>query len=104
MAAALLLLLPVLMPLVMMMAAKRFIETADSLASYAGAVDTSSLSEQEKTWPYEATLIKLAVSFEHLACGRCRRHLVGPAPFSCPGGLDPRSARAVLCTHAEPTA
>jgi hypothetical protein len=41
------------------------LKTADSLASYAGAIDTSTLSEQEKTWAYEAALIKLAVSFEH---------------------------------------
>jgi hypothetical protein len=45
------------------LAAKRFALTATHLAAYTQAVDETDLSDQGKTWAYEAALIKLAVAF-----------------------------------------
>jgi len=46
-------------------AAKKFLTTAVALDRYAASIDAANLSAQEKTWAYEAALIKLAVGFEH---------------------------------------
>jgi hypothetical protein len=45
---------------------KNFLRTVVALLVYTNAIDASSLSDQGKTWAYEAALIKLAVAFEHL--------------------------------------
>jgi cupin superfamily acireductone dioxygenase involved in methionine salvage len=47
-------------------AAQQFVGTAAALNAYAASVDGSPMSAQEKSWAYEAALIKLAVGFERL--------------------------------------
>jgi len=47
-------------------AAQRFADTAADLDTFVASIDASGLSKLERSWAYEAALIKLTVAFERL--------------------------------------